>query len=84
MSRNMIDGYLCAANSFLEGKRIAVDGELDDRGRSSLRILHDDGSKSRLGALSSGEREIVTLLFAAAVPDSHEVLLIDEPETSLT
>src|SRR5690606_15474251 len=42
-----------------------------------------DGSKADLQTLSSGERQIVSMLYAATYLESTDVVLIDEPEISL-
>ncbi len=78
-----IVSYVRAVNSLLETKKLMVDQKRLEPSLPAVRIKHDNGSYSKLGSLSSGEREIVILLYTAATADQHQVLLIDEPENSL-
>lgn len=78
-----IERYLSAVNDFLEGKKL--DYAEDTKSLSSLiKIRFDDGSSfNGLSALSSGERQIVTLIYAATHMSQQNLVLIDEPEISL-
>ncbi|MCF1434589.1 AAA family ATPase [Agrobacterium vitis] len=81
--------FEAAVNTFLDGKelRVGFDGDPANRRASRgerVRIYPDQGKSYPVRALSSGERQIATILFAASrssvTPGS---LLIDEPELSL-
>jgi len=77
-----IQRYLNAVNDFLEGKKLVVKRS-PAPGRQVL-VQFDDGSSASLSALSSGERQIVSMLFAATyLGRGGDVVLIDEPELSL-
>jgi predicted ATP-dependent endonuclease of OLD family len=79
-----IQQYIDSVNDFLEGKSLVVDPNLPRIGRTSVRIDFEDGSSvSGLHALSSGERQIVTLTYASTHMNEQNVILIDEPELSL-
>lgn len=71
-----------SVNRFIQSKRL-----VNDRGtlrRPIVRVQLDDGRRTGLSALSSGERHVLTLLFSAThMGASDGVLLIDEPELSL-
>lgn len=85
-----IEQYLASVNDFLGGKELTlVSSDLPVETRRldlstglRLRFL-DDGSLVSLRALSSGERQIVTLIYAATHMSAEKVILIDEPEISL-
>jgi predicted ATPase len=80
---------LNSVNQFLEGKTIESRPELlrssiQKPSRSLIVICFEDGSViNSLRVLSSGERQIVTLIYAATHMSSQRVVLIDEPEISL-
>jgi predicted ATP-binding protein involved in virulence len=83
-----IETYLSSINTFLENKRIEI--RLTDpnmRRRSSIGIRFEAGTPKTIPgirrALSSGERQIVTLIYAATHMSKQQVVLIDEPEISL-
>ena len=82
-----IEEYLHSVNSFLEGKSVQVNLADPKQRTSVLEIQFDEGSPSTINgistALSSGEREIVTMLYAATHMSKQQVVLIDEPEISL-
>lgn len=82
--------YLESVNEFLEGKRLESRAQLEVSGqflkssRSMVELDFGDGSSATgLRALSSGERQIVTLIYAATHMSAQKVVLIDEPEISL-
>jgi hypothetical protein len=78
-----IETYLAGINDFLEGKKIVYteDTSLID---SFIKIRFLDGSLfNGLSALSSGERQIITLIYAASKMSHQKLVLIDEPEISL-
>ncbi|MGV3615053.1 MAG: AAA family ATPase [Fimbriimonas sp.] len=76
--------YLAAVNEFLIDKQITV--STADTGHDIFRLglKFPDGSiLNGLQSLSSGERQILSLIFAASRMGSTEIVLIDEPEISL-
>jgi predicted ATPase len=79
-----IERYLASVNEFLEQKDLAIDLEMGRYRGSPVGVRFSDGSHARgLRALSSGERQIVTLIYAATHMSEQQVVLIDEPEISL-
>lgn len=82
-----IEKYLNAVNSFLEGKNIEIILADQSRRKPSVGIKFDEGTPKTIRgirrALSSGEREIVTLIYAATHMSKQQIVLIDEPEISL-
>jgi predicted ATPase len=80
-----IQNYLSSVNDFLEGKRLIVDTDLSNRYNiNPINIKFDDNSSTRgIRALSSGERQIVTLIYATTHMSEQSIVLIDEPEISL-
>lgn len=77
-----IETYLDSVNRFLEGKKLAL--AYQDTPRVSRAVLQfNDGSTSTVRTLSSGERQIITLIYAATHMSDQQVVLIDEPEISL-
>ncbi len=75
--------YLQAVNEFLEGKILCISQQPPELNTSSLQVKFDNGSYSSLRALSSGERQIITLIYAASQMSAQKIVLIDEPEISL-
>ncbi|MDY7002893.1 MAG: AAA family ATPase [Cyanobacteriota bacterium] len=74
--------YLAAVNSFLESKEI----EIIFKNLPTLGINFHNGMPTIPGiskALSSGERQILTMIYAASQMSEQEIVLIDEPEISL-
>lgn len=83
-SFEIINRYLDAVNEFLEGKRVEIIIRAGNTyGDPLVRTKFNDGSTSGLQTLSSGERQILTLLYAATHMSKQQVVLIDEPELSL-
>ncbi|MEI6305180.1 MAG: AAA family ATPase [Candidatus Taylorbacteria bacterium] len=75
--------YLLAVNKFLENKSMVISSE-NSRAMSAISIKFADSSQvSSLRTLSSGERQIATLMYAATHMHEQKVVLIDEPEISL-
>lgn len=81
--------FEAAVNTFLDGKELRVGFDMDIPSRRTVRgdrvrVFPEQGKSYPVRALSSGERQIATMLFAASrssiTPGS---LLIDEPELSL-
>jgi predicted ATP-dependent endonuclease of OLD family len=79
-----IDQYLSAINNILERKKVIVNRERGNIESPPIELVCENGLRSKgLVALSSGERQIVTMIFAATQLSSQKVVLIDEPEISL-
>jgi predicted ATPase len=71
-------------NDFLEDKALEVKTQQASSLQPFVRLSFKDGSSSDgLGSLSSGERQIVTLIYAVTHMSQQDVVLIDEPEISL-
>jgi hypothetical protein len=80
-----IKTYVRSVNEFLEGKQLTFAGTESDPYDFQARIGFDDESTESLRVLSSGERQLVSVLYAAssASIERSSVVLIDEPELSL-
>lgn len=88
-----IELYLDSVNYFLSNKSItskkismSVRSAPSGAFRSNVQIDFEDDKPSLMGirrALSSGERQIITLIYAATHMSKQDVVLIDEPEISL-
>ncbi|MGD1702602.1 AAA family ATPase [Dapis sp. BLCC M229] len=77
-----IEKYLDAVNSFLDSKEI----EIIFKNLPTLGINFHNGMAPIPGisqALSSGERQILTMIYAASQMSEQDIVLIDEPEISL-
>jgi predicted ATPase len=81
-SYSAIKKYLDAVNIFLEDKRLETFIHPSTYEPSIHLVFHDDTNTDNFKILSSGERQIITLIYAAHV-EKKEVVLIDEPEISL-
>lgn len=78
----VVDAYLSAVSKFLRPKQLVVRWG----GEPAEQVLAVDvgtGKPRDLSILSSGERQIVTLLFAATRLHNAAIVLVDEPEISL-
>lgn len=74
--------YVDSVNRFLEGKSLQF--EAGAGRRPEFTVVLPDGRSARLSVLSSGERHVSTLLFAAThMASSDSIVLLDEPELSL-
>jgi energy-coupling factor transporter ATP-binding protein EcfA2 len=82
-----IERYLLSVNSFLKDKNITISSSGGAfRGTPFVKIEFggDRPAEAQLhSALSSGERQIVTLIYASTQMSQQEVILVDEPEISL-
>jgi predicted ATP-binding protein involved in virulence len=88
-----IEKYLNSVNSLLEEKKIFISPDSykysEDfllRNQVLVGINFNDETpylKGISSALSSGERQLVTLIYAASHMSEQQVVLIDEPEISL-
>jgi predicted ATPase len=89
--------FLTRVNSFLEGKELTIGltssdgltfidlfgGRAWEEGARPLKLkLGDNGAYESLNILSSGERQIVTMLYATNRMSKQKLILIDEPEIS--
>lgn len=85
-----IKRYIDSVNEFLDDKQLEARTPVEVRGSyirsndSLIELEHKNGSTTTgLQVLSSGERQIITLIYAATHMSSQQVVLIDEPEISL-
>ncbi len=79
-----LNQYLESVNCFLNRKRVVVAESPFSLPIPPVQVTFEDGIPSRgLGSLSSGERQIAMILYAATQMKTDNVILIDEPETSL-
>lgn len=77
-----IEIFFEVVNSFLSKKKI--DYKIEKRRRSSVvRLNFPDGSWSGIKVMSSGERQLLTMLYAVNRMNDISIVLIDEPEISL-
>ena len=77
-----IDIYFEVLNSFLNNKKL--DYKLEKRRRDSLvGLKFPDDSWSSIKVMSSGERQLLTMLYAVNRMSDNSIVLIDEPEISL-
>lgn len=76
-----VELYLLTVNQFYTKKRIDVD--LQEPKPPKLVVKYNDEDSLPLSVLSSGERQILTLMFAASRISKQEIILLDEPEISL-
>lgn len=75
-----------SVNRFLDKKQLAIGGGGSPRrtARSVVSVTTEAGQSYGLSALSSGERQIVTMLYSASrTRYTSGVFLVDEPELSL-
>jgi predicted ATP-binding protein involved in virulence len=81
-SQKTIKTYLDSVNRFLDDKSLVF-----RKAESQVPILQVEFRQkalySKIEALSSGERQIVTLIYSATHMSGQKVVLIDEPEISL-
>jgi predicted ATPase len=79
-----ISRYMESLNGFLEGKELQVGTPVPRYRGIAVGLKFADGATARgLRVLSSGERQIATLIYAATHMSKQAVVLIDEPEISL-
>lgn len=78
-----IELYLNSVNDFLNDKEIIIHSYQSSAEPSIAIRFRNNAIEHGLRALSSGERQIVTLIYAATQMSMQEVVLIDEPEISL-
>jgi predicted ATP-binding protein involved in virulence len=73
--------FIDIVNKFYDNKRLKL-----NVGSESIpfEIIYTDGYKfSRLTSLSSGERQLTTIMYAVTQAQENSIVLIDEPEISL-
>lgn len=77
-----IDKYFAAVNAFLDQKELRY---LPDSARRipKVGLQFPDGSWSSIRVMSSGERQLLTMLYAVTKMSTDSLVLIDEPELSL-
>lgn len=76
--------YIDSVNSFLDGKELVLRKTKTSGGVPIVYVkFHGTELYSPIGALSSGERQIATLIYAATHMNTQQVVLVDEPEISL-
>ncbi|WP_071748717.1 AAA family ATPase [Burkholderia ubonensis] len=77
--------FEAAVNKFLDDKTLHVTDDRNDRTRSrGVYVETENGRSYSLGSLSSGERQVLTMLFSATrMSTATGIFLIDEPELSL-
>ncbi|MEG3439964.1 AAA family ATPase [Pannus brasiliensis CCIBt3594] len=79
-----IETYLESVNQFLERKQLKIGSTSSPRSRSRLGVkIGNEETIHSLQILSSGERQVVGLIYAASHMTGGRVVLIDEPEISL-
>lgn len=81
-----IETYLESVNEFLERKKLVIQSAREQNPRLGARLgvrIGEESSSHSLQTLSSGERQIVGLIYAASHMADGKVVLIDEPEISL-
>lgn len=85
-----IERYLNSVNQFLEDSNCKIEINVIEHRKqastmqqTSVALNFKDGFTGELKTLSSGERQIVTLVYAATHMSAQKVVLIDEPEISL-
>lgn len=82
MAFSKVDKYFEVVNSFLDRKELAY--ELDKNRRiPRVGLKFPDNSWSSIKVMSSGERQLLTMLYAVNKMSGDSVVLIDEPELSL-
>lgn len=79
-----IDRFLKNVNQFLIDKYLVIRPQHDGANRPQVGIQREgDSNLIGIDTMSSGERQIVSLLHAASFLGERDLVLIDEPEISL-
>lgn len=84
-----IKNYLDSVNGFLVGKELQIVTDPNTKklklsfGMSSRRHKSNEEAYENWNILSSGERQMITLIYTAIYLGSQSLVLIDEPEISL-
>ena len=77
-----INKYFSSVNSFLEDKTLKYDFDMERR-NPKVGLKFPDGTWSSIRVMSSGERQLLTMLYATSKMSTDAIVLIDEPELSL-
>ncbi|NAO97548.1 AAA family ATPase [Halomonas sp. MG34] len=77
-----IETYFKVVNSFLEGKELSYELSEGKRG-IKVGLKFPDDTWSSIKVMSSGERQLLTMLYAVNKMSGSTSVLIDEPEISL-
>jgi len=77
-----INKYFGSVNSFLEDKTLKYDFDMERR-NPKVGLKFPDGTWSSIRVMSSGERQLLTMLYATSKMSADAIVLIDEPELSL-
>lgn len=79
-----IDKYFYSVNAFLDKKKKELRYEIDPTRRNpKVGLRFPDNSWSNVLVMSSGERQLLTMLYAVTKMNEDTLVLIDEPELSL-
>ncbi|MGK7941793.1 MAG: AAA family ATPase [Crocosphaera sp.] len=79
-----IETYLESVNEFLDRKQLKIGYTSSPQSRSKLGVkIGEEKALNSLQVLSSGERQVVGLIYAASHMTDGRIVLIDEPEISL-
>ncbi|KPL80264.1 AAA family ATPase [Herpetosiphon geysericola] len=80
-----IENYLSSVNEFFEDKKLEfiISSNKDGHDEYKISVTSNNKVYNNFQSLSSGERQIITLLYTATYMSSKEIILIDEPEISL-
>ena len=77
-----VDTYFKIVNFFLNQKQLTY--SLDkDRRMPRIGLRFPDNTWSKIRVMSSGERQLLTMLYAVNRMSNNSIVLIDEPEISL-
>ena len=83
-SFSKIRDFESSVNLFLDGKRLVIDERGIGSSRGGVNVLSDNERPMNLSALSSGERQVLTMIFCASrLAERRGIFLVDEPELSL-
>ncbi|MDY7550649.1 AAA family ATPase [Pseudomonas veronii] len=79
-----VDKYFDAVNAFLDKEKKELRYEIDPNRRlPKVGLRFPDNTWSSILVMSSGERQLLTMLYAVTKMNEDALVLIDEPELSL-
>lgn len=79
-----VDKYFDAVNAFLDKDKKELRYEIDpNRRQPKVGLRFPDNTWSNILVMSSGERQLLTMLYAVTKMSEDSLVLIDEPELSL-
>lgn len=78
-----IESYLGSVNQFLEYKQLDISLATSPGSRAVVTVVFPDEHEISLTSLSSGERQLLSMLYAASLSEVGNMVLIDESELSL-